>query len=51
MFESNAGELAPEQFREFSLPFLLRIAVEVKQKLLELEVPLVPMVCPFEFLS
>ncbi|ODQ67095.1 Uroporphyrinogen decarboxylase [Nadsonia fulvescens var. elongata DSM 6958] len=33
VFESNAGELGPQEFREFSLPYLREIAVGVKSRI------------------
>jgi uroporphyrinogen decarboxylase len=33
VFESNAGELAPNAFDEFSLAYLLEIARRVKEQL------------------
>ena len=44
VFESNAGELAPAQYREFALPYLLQIAAEVKAHLSAQSIPPVPMV-------
>lgn len=35
VFDSWAGELSPDMFKAFSLPYLLRIASEVKRKLRE----------------
>eukprot|EP01102_Stenamoeba_stenopodia_P001808 TRINITY_DN11641_c0_g1_i2.p1 TRINITY_DN11641_c0_g1~~TRINITY_DN11641_c0_g1_i2.p1 ORF type:complete len:353 (-),score=88.44 TRINITY_DN11641_c0_g1_i2:3-1061(-) len=44
VFDSWAGELSPDMFRTFSLPYLLRIASEVKRKLRESGSAEVPMI-------
>ncbi|XP_044883200.1 uroporphyrinogen decarboxylase isoform X2 [Mauremys mutica] len=44
LFESHAGHLGPEQFREFALPHLRDIAKHVKKKLQAEALPLVPMI-------
>ncbi|ORZ01510.1 uroporphyrinogen decarboxylase [Syncephalastrum racemosum] len=41
VFDSWAGELAPQDFRRFSLPYIKRIAVQVKQRLGDKAVPMV----------
>lgn len=41
MFDSWAGELGPHDFRRFSLPYIKRIALEVKQRLGDKAVPMV----------
>ncbi|KAI8837418.1 Uroporphyrinogen decarboxylase [Chytriomyces cf. hyalinus JEL632] len=43
VFDSNAGELAPAEFEEFALPYLLEIATRVKKELkaIDLDVPMV----------
>ncbi|KAM9129667.1 uroporphyrinogen decarboxylase isoform 2-T2 [Pangshura tecta] len=43
LFESHAGHLGPEQFREFALPHIRDIAKRVKNKLQAEALPLVPM--------
>ncbi|XP_066479287.1 uroporphyrinogen decarboxylase isoform X1 [Tiliqua scincoides] len=44
LFESHAGHLGPEQFAEFCLPFIRSIAKQVKNKLREESLPVVPMI-------
>ena len=44
VFDSCAGELGPDKFAEFSLPYLKDIAYRTKEKLLEAHVEPVPMV-------
>jgi len=44
VFDSNAGDLAPHHFEEFSYPTLKRISTEVRKKLKEQSVPQVPMI-------
>ncbi|XP_074859255.1 uroporphyrinogen decarboxylase isoform X2 [Carettochelys insculpta] len=44
LFESHAGHLGPEQFREFALPYIRAIATGVKEKLGADALPLVPMI-------
>jgi len=44
VFDSCGGELGPDQFNEFSLPYLKDIAYRTKEKLLELKIEPVPMV-------
>ncbi|TFK01716.1 serine/threonine-protein kinase Nek8 [Platysternon megacephalum] len=44
LFESHAGHLGPEQFREFALPSIRAIAKRVKNKLQAEALPLVPMI-------
>ena len=44
VFESHAGILGPEQFGQFSLPYLKQIAGRVKARLREKKLPDVPMV-------
>lgn len=44
VFESCGGELGPDQFQEFSLPYLKDIAYRTKEKLQEAGVEPVPMV-------
>ena len=43
VFDSWAGELAPHDFRTFSLPFLRQIAARLPERLLELGLARVPM--------
>lgn len=43
VFESNAEYLGPEQFRTFALPYLLQINKEVKSKLVQEGLEVVPM--------
>jgi uroporphyrinogen decarboxylase len=43
IFDSWAGELSPDVFIEFSLPCLKKIAHEVKKRLKESNIPIVPM--------
>merc|ERR1719431_2006778 len=43
VFESNAEYLGPEQFRTFALPYLLQINKEVKDKLVQEGLDVVPM--------
>ncbi|PSR73586.1 hypothetical protein PHLCEN_2v10505 [Hermanssonia centrifuga] len=43
IFDSNAGELAPHHFAEFSVPTLQRISAGVRSKLAEENIPAVPM--------
>lgn len=42
VFDSNAGDLAPNTFEEFSFPTLQRISAGVRTKLKEQNIPLVP---------
>lgn len=44
VFDSCAGELGPDMFAEFALPYLKDIAYRTKEKLLEMQVEPVPMV-------
>lgn len=44
VFDSNAGFLGPNQFRQFSLPFLKKISAGVKQSLAEADIPSVPLI-------
>ena len=44
VFESHAGILGPQQFGQYSLPYLEQIARRVKAKLKEKKLPDVPMV-------
>ncbi|XP_059840091.1 uroporphyrinogen decarboxylase [Hypanus sabinus] len=44
VFESHAGHLGYEQFREFSLPYLREIAQQVKEKLKASAINQVPMI-------
>ena len=44
VFESHAGILGPQQFGQFSLPYLEQIARRVKATLKEKKLPDVPMV-------
>jgi uroporphyrinogen-III decarboxylase len=44
VFESNAGELAPNAFDEFSLAYLSTIVTDVKRRLRDLGVAVPPMV-------
>ena len=44
VFESHAGILGPQQFGQFSLPYLKQIAGRVKARLREKKLPDVPMV-------
>lgn len=44
VFDSCAGELGPDAFQEFSLPYLKDIAYRTKEKLQECHVEPVPMV-------
>ena len=44
VFESHAGILGPEQFSQFSLPYLTQIAQKLKARLQEKSIPAVPMV-------
>lgn len=43
IFDSNAGELAPHHFAEFSYPSLRRISDGVRQRMESKEIPTVPM--------
>jgi uroporphyrinogen decarboxylase len=43
IFDSNAGELSPYDFEEFSFPTLKRISENVRAKLLEQDLPMVPL--------
>jgi len=43
IFESNAGDLTPAQFEEFSLPYLVQIVERVKAELKRQGLPVVPM--------
>ncbi|XP_060574947.1 uroporphyrinogen decarboxylase-like [Ruditapes philippinarum] len=43
VFDSCAGELGPDKFAEFSLPYLKDIAYRTKEKLLEAHIEPVPM--------
>jgi len=49
VFESNLGELASEEFEEFILPALLRIAESVKQKHPSVPTAIFPRGCHFCF--
>ncbi|KAA0192154.1 hypothetical protein HAZT_HAZT006801 [Hyalella azteca] len=44
VFESNAEYLTPDLFRTFALPYLQKICDTVKQKLKDMELPVVPMI-------
>jgi uroporphyrinogen decarboxylase len=44
VFDSWGGELAPDAFREFSLPYLNQIARRVKMGLAEIGIEGIPMV-------
>uniref|UniRef100_A0A8C8ST75 Uroporphyrinogen decarboxylase n=1 Tax=Pelusios castaneus TaxID=367368 RepID=A0A8C8ST75_9SAUR len=44
VFESHAGHLGPEQFREFALPYIRDIAAGVKSRLQAEALPVVPMI-------
>ncbi|KAG4305926.1 hypothetical protein PORY_000836 [Pneumocystis oryctolagi] len=44
VFDSSAGELSSQDFKDFSLPYLGDIAKKLPQRLTELGQPLVPMV-------
>ncbi|KAI0347060.1 uroporphyrinogen decarboxylase [Trametopsis cervina] len=44
IFDSNAGDLAPHHFAEFSYPTIKRISTEVRQKLAAQNVPAVPLI-------
>ncbi|KAK3091835.1 hypothetical protein FSP39_023045 [Pinctada imbricata] len=44
VFDSCGGELGPNQFNKFSLPYLKQISYSVKEKLREQKIDLVPMV-------
>uniref|UniRef100_A0A4W3I9E7 Uroporphyrinogen decarboxylase n=1 Tax=Callorhinchus milii TaxID=7868 RepID=A0A4W3I9E7_CALMI len=44
VFESHAGHLGREQFREFALPYIRQIALQVKKKLKEFSLDQVPMI-------
>ena len=44
VFESNACDMSPAQFDEFSLPYLRAIASRVKHELQSNELPVVPMI-------
>lgn len=44
VFDSCAGELGPDQFQEFALPYLKDIAYRTKEKLVEMNIEPVPMV-------
>ncbi|KAL4236371.1 hypothetical protein ACF0H5_004756 [Mactra antiquata] len=44
VFDSCAGELGPDAFQEYSLPYLKDIAYRTKEKLMECQVEPVPMV-------
>ncbi|KAI0698919.1 uroporphyrinogen decarboxylase [Cytidiella melzeri] len=44
IFDSNAGDLAPHHFAEFSYPYLKRISAEVRKRLLEHDIPAVPLI-------
>ncbi|KAG9292021.1 hypothetical protein G9A89_017920 [Geosiphon pyriformis] len=43
VFESWGGELSPQDFKTFSLPYLTQIARRVKERLINDNIPLVPM--------
>ncbi|OBZ71919.1 Uroporphyrinogen decarboxylase [Grifola frondosa] len=43
VFDSWAGELAPHDFEQFSLPYLKHIATNVRSKLAAAQIPAVPM--------
>jgi uroporphyrinogen decarboxylase len=43
VFDSNAGELSPASFKDFSYPYLVRIADELPKRLKELGLDEVPM--------
>jgi len=43
VFESNAEYLGPEQFTTFSLPYLIQINKQVKERLVEEKLDMVPM--------
>ena len=45
VFESTGGELGPDDFNEFALPYLLEIATTVKQRVAALGLEVPPMVC------
>jgi uroporphyrinogen decarboxylase len=44
VFDSWGGELAPDAFRDFSLPYLNQIASRVKRAVVEMGIEGVPMV-------
>jgi uroporphyrinogen decarboxylase len=44
VFESNAGNMSPAQFEEFSFPYLSQIVKRVKQELEEKNMNIVPMI-------
>jgi uroporphyrinogen decarboxylase len=44
VFESWGGELSPDAFREFSLPYLIQISSRVKRAIVEMGMEVVPMV-------
>ncbi|KAG5513524.1 hypothetical protein PMAC_000956 [Pneumocystis sp. 'macacae'] len=44
VFDSCAGELSPQDFKDFSLPYLRNIAKKLPKRLIELKHPLVPMI-------
>jgi len=43
VFDSNAGDLSQHDFKEFSLPYLTRIAEEVRQRLQQRDLQPVPL--------
>ena len=43
VFDSNAGELSPSSFRQFSLPYLVHIADKLPKRLQEMKLDSVPM--------
>ncbi|KAI0091954.1 uroporphyrinogen decarboxylase [Irpex rosettiformis] len=44
IFDSNAGDLAPHHFHEFSYPYLARIATTLRTRLTSLSLPQVPLI-------
>lgn len=44
LFDSWGGELSPQDFAEFSLPYLQYIAKEVRQQLKAQELPIIPLI-------
>ncbi|KAG8218811.1 Uroporphyrinogen decarboxylase [Butyriboletus roseoflavus] len=44
VFDSNAGDLSPHDFDQFSLPYVAQIADGVRAQLRELGLPVVPMI-------
>lgn len=44
IFDSNAGDLAPHHFHEFSYPYLKRISTTLRTRLASLSLPAVPLI-------